>query len=356
MKRSKAITLILMVLLCASILSSYAYVASGQTEPPIVDVERSVKVLNGGIVFLNDTYTLSAPEGSEVLISDFWVGLSDTFTPERSIFEVWESDSWTQVDVLAQGVQDDRGSRIEFAVPITLRAGKTLTFRASYLILDSVSGTSISYAAVIPFYPIIEYIISQYQLEVELPPGAIFERVASPINMTQVEVGDHWNVNYEGENIPVHIRVFASIIYTRSTDDDLLLVVEDASRSIRVKSSNLLVVDSYAITNKGPIVVRFPLELPVDASNIKARDGVGPIVTIATESNGSKEVTVFTRSPVMPGDRWVFSISYTTESGDHVSTTGGLSHLSYPNIELPHFIRDLEATVSRGERDVVSLT
>jgi hypothetical protein len=33
-----------------------------------------------------------------------------------------------------------------------------------------------------------------------------------------------------------------------------------------------------------------------------------------------------------------------------------LSHLSYPNIELPHFIRDLEATVSRAESDVVSLT
>jgi hypothetical protein len=58
----------------------------------------------------------------------------------------------------------------------------------------------------------------------------------------------------------------------------------------------------------------------------------------------------------MPGDRWVFSVSYTTENGEHVSTAGGASQISYPNIELPHFIRDLQATVSRVESDVVSLT
>jgi hypothetical protein len=58
----------------------------------------------------------------------------------------------------------------------------------------------------------------------------------------------------------------------------------------------------------------------------------------------------------MRGDRWVFSITYTTENGEHVSTAGGASHISYPNIELPHFIREIEATVSRVESDVVRLT
>ena len=356
MKRSKVITLVLMVLLCASMLSSYAYMVSGETEQLIVDVDRSVKVVNGGIVFLNDTFTLSAPEGSEAIVTDFWMGFSDTLTPERSIFEVWESDSWRNVDASGHDVQGIQGSRIEFTIPITLRAGTSLTLRASYLSLDSVSGTSVSYAAILPVFPFIDYNISQYQLEVELPPGAIFDQVISPINMTQIEVGDHWNVNYLGENIAADSEVYASILYTHSTDDELLLIVEDASRSITVKSRSLVIEDSYSLTNKGPIIYGFLLELPQDASNIKARDGVGTIETTARESDGSKEVAVFPRAPIMPEDRWVFSVSYTTENGEHVSTAGGSSHLSYSNIELPHFIRDLEATVSRVESDVVRLT
>ena len=356
MKRSKVKTLTLMTLLCASMLFSYTYVVAGETEQLIVDVSRSVKVVNGGIVFLNDTFTLSAPEGSEVIVTDFWMGFSDTLAPERSIFEVWESSSWRPVDASGQGVQGIQGSRIEFTVPITLRAGESLTLRASHLSLDSVSGTSTTYAAVLPFFPLIDYTISQYRLEVELPPGAIFDRVNSPINMTQAEVGDHWNVNYQGENLTADSRVYASILYTHSTDDDLLLVVEDASRSITVKSSVLLIEDSYSLTNKGPIFFSFPIELPPDASNIKARDGVGRLETTATESDGSKEVAVSPRSPILPGDRWTFSVTYTTENGEHVSTAGGASHLSYFNIELPHFIRDLDAAVSRVESEVVSLT
>ena len=356
MKISKVNTLTLMALLCASMLSSYAYVVSGETEQLIVDVDRSVKIVNGGIVFLNDTFTLSAREGSEAIVTDFWMGFSDTLTPERSIFEVWESGSWRQVDASCIDVQGIQGSRIEFPVPITLRAGISLTLRASYLSLESVSGTSVSYAAVLPVFPFIDYNISQYQLEVELPPDAIFDQVISPINMTQIEVGDHWNVLYMGENIVADSGVYASILFTHSTDDELLLVVEEVSRSITVKSSTLVVEDSYDLTNKGPILFGFPLELPSDASNIKARDGVGTLETTATESDESKEVTVIPRSPIMPGDRWVFSVTYTTENGEHVSTAGGSSHLSYPNIELPHFIRDLEATVSRVESDVVRLT
>ncbi len=356
MKISKVKTLILMALLCASVLLSYAYGVSGETEQLIVDVDRRVKVVNGGIVFLNDTFTLSAPEGSEAIVTDFWMGLSDIFTPERSIFEVLESDSWRQVDTSGQSVQGMQGSRIEFTVPITLRPGTTLTLRASYLSLDSVSGTGLAYDALLPVYPVIEYDISQYQLEVELPPGAIFEQVISTINMTQVEVGDHWNVNYLGENIAADSEVDARIMYTHSTDDELLLVVEDASRSITVKSNRLAIEDSYTLTNRGPLIFKFLLDLPSDADNIKARDGVGTIDTSSTDSSGSKEVGVFPRAPIIPGDRWVFSVSYTTEAGEHISAAGDLSHLSYPNIELPHFIRNLEATVSRVESDAVRLT
>jgi hypothetical protein len=337
-------------------LLSSTYIVSSESEQLVVDADRSVKVINGGIIFITDVFTLSTAEGSEVVLNDFWMGFSDLITPERSSFEVLESDSWKEIDSSVQGIQGIPGSRIEFAVPITLRAGTTLTIQASYLSLDSVSGTSVSYTALLPLFPVLEHTISHYQLEVELPPSAIFEQAISPINMTEVEVGDHWNVNYQGENITSNSPVDVRIVYTHSTDDELLLIMENASRGITVKSSSLAIEDSYSLTNIGPIVYRFPLVLPLDAGNIKARDGVGPLEIIVTESDASKAVAVQTRAPVMRGDRWVFSITYTTENGEHVSTAGGASHISYPNIELPHFIREIEATVSRVESDVVRLT
>jgi hypothetical protein len=355
MKKSKILTLTLMALICASVLSSYTSIVGGETVQLIVDVDRSVKIVEGGMVFLNDTFTLSAPEGSETIVTDFWTGFSDTIIPERSSFEVWESGSWKQSDASGQDVQGIQGTRIEFVVPITLTAGSSLTLRASYLVLDSVSGPSTVYTALLPVFPVINYNISQYQLEMELPTGAVFDQVISEINMTETEVGDHWIVSYQGENIAANSEVDASILYAHSADDEVLLEVEDATRSITVKSGSLLIEDTYSITNKGPLFFSFPLELPPDASNIKARDGVGTIDTTVTESDDSQEVAVITRAPIMPGHRWVFSVSYNTETGEHVSTTGGSSHISYPNIELPHFIRDLEATVSRVESDIVRI-
>ena len=356
MKRSTIITLTVMVLLCVSMLPSFAYMVNGDTVQPVVDAERSVKIIDGGIVFMNDTFTLTAPEASEATITDFWVGFPDYFTPERTTFEVWESSAWQQIEASGQALQGIGGSRLEFTVPITLSAGSSLMLRASYLSFESVGGTSLVYKAVLPVFPVIEYNISQYQLEVEFPPGAVFDSVTSPVNMTDAEVGDHWTVTYQGENIAANAVVDASIRYAHSTEDELLLVVESASRSVTVKSNRLLIEDSYALTNYGPIFFGFPLELPSDAGSIKARDGVGSLETTATESDGSKEVVVLPRASIIPGNRWVFTISYSTGNGDHLTSTGGVSLISYPNIELPHFIRNLEASVSRAESETVLLT
>jgi hypothetical protein len=356
MKRSTINTLTVMALLCVSILSSFAFMVNGETDQPVVDVERSAKIVNGGIIFMNDTFTLTAPEGSEATLTDFWIGYPEYFTPERSTIEVWESGEWQEIEASEQALQGNQGTRLEFAVPVTLSAGSSLTLKASYLSLGSVSGTSQVYTAILPVFPVIEYNISQYQLEVELPPDAVFDSVTSQVNMTDAEEGDHWTVTYQEENIAANTVINASIAYTHSTEDEFLLVVESASRSITVKSNRLVIEDSYALTNQGPVIFSFLLEFPPDAGSIKARDGVGSIETTVTESDGSKEVAVIPRFPISIGNRWTFTISYTTEIREHVTSTGGASQLLYPNIELSHFIRNLEASVSRVESETAPLT
>jgi len=328
----------------------------GETDQLAVDAERSVKIVNGGILYMNDTFTLSAPDDSEVTFSDFWIGMPSYFTPERSTFEVYESGEWHQVQVSRQSFLGVVGSRIEFVVPVTLSAGSSMTLRASYLSINTVGATTEVYFARLPVYTLIEHNISQYHLELEFPPGAEFDSISSVVNMTEVEVDDHWSVTYSREDIPALALVEAIYYYTPSAEDGLMLSVESASRSVTVKSNKLLIEDSYAITNRGPIIFEVPLDLPLDAGNIKARDGVGSIDTTVSESDDSKEVKVAPRSPIIPGTRWVFTVSYSTEIGDHVTSTGGASQMSYPNIELPHFIRGIEATITRPESETVQLT
>ena len=57
----------------------------------------------------------------------------------------------------------------------------------------------------------------------------------------------------------------------------------------------------------------------------------------------------------MNGDRWGFTVSYTVPRGEHVTTTGGVSTLTYPNNDFPFYARELVAVVTRPETESLSL-
>jgi hypothetical protein len=347
MKKSAVKLLILLVLFNITF-TKCQFVVYAEIEQPIVEVDRLIEIRNGGIVLINDLFTISGSEELEFILTDFWIGFSDIIIAERVSFELYKSGNWITLEASEEIRNGVTGSLIKFQTPLTL-TNTQITLRASYLTLNSVSGLSLSYTAVLPIYPIIDFNISNHIFEVLLPTDAIFDGVNAPFNMTQFEQDDRWVVNYNEYNVSTNTTINAQITYTHSVDDDYLLLVESAVRSITVKSNNLLVEDSYSIVNKGPAIQSFPLELPMDSRRIRVYDGVGSLEIMTRDSDNIQEVEVIPRTQIQVGDRWVITISYITESDAHISTSNDINRITYPTIELPHFIQNLEAKVSRDE-------
>jgi hypothetical protein len=129
-------------------------------------------------------------------------------------------------------------------------------------------------------------------------------------------------------------------------------------RHIIIKGGSLRVEDSYSVINMGESFNRFRLLLPPDASNVKARDGVGTLKTTTQETgeNGDIEAHVSPRSTFMPADRWVFTVAYSLPKNEHVTSEGGRSTLKYALDDFPYYVRELSAVVTlpEGGRLIVS--
>ncbi len=96
---------------------------------------------------------------------------------------------------------------------------------------------------------------------------------------------------------------------------------------------------------------RLTVQLPPDATNVKARDGVGALTTTATEKgeNGDVEASVTPRSTLRPKDRWVFTLAYSLPKRDYVTGEGGTSTLKYTLDGFPHYVRELSAVITLPE-------
>ena len=112
-----------------------------------------VKIENGGIVFLNDTFTLSAPPGGELQVSGFWAGFHESISHERHNFEIFLRGDWVPVGYVDEELGNFSGYVIEPQTPVTLREGVDLRLRASYLFVNLVGERSNRFEAIIPVFP-----------------------------------------------------------------------------------------------------------------------------------------------------------------------------------------------------------
>ncbi len=329
---------------------------------PIILVERYVRIGNAGIVFMNDTLTLKKPPqveeevresypGSELVFSDFWVGFHESFIDERRSFEVWQTDRWVPATYSEESEGEFYGYRIVLPTPVTLRDGEDLRIRASYLFVNRVSSKVDRYEARIPVYPAILYNISSFALHAELPPQAQFMAVISPINFTESTPEETWVLDHVSEGIGPLSNVNASIQYEPSPEEEYLLDCQRLERHINIRQGDLRIEDIYTLINTGDGINTFHLRLPLEASDVRARDGVGPLTALTREVSEADYIDCYVtpRSSFRYFDRWVFTVSYSLPKGGHVIKGSGESRLSYQMDGFPHYVRELSAIVALPE-------
>ncbi len=352
MRRPLALMFITLTLMAALYCVTTSDVSATESIQPNVLVQSDVKIINGGILFMNDTFTLSAPSDTELLLSEFWTGLHSSFVYERFSFEMWQDGKWVPIEHSEQNYDAYRGHIIALPTPISLDNEDSLKLRASYLFVNMAKKRANLYEARMPVYPALQYNMSSFRMSVELPLDAQYDNVSSTLNFTQTEVDGIWKIDHESDiAIGPYANVNATISYIPSPEDEYLLDCEKLERKITVNWGSLRVEDSYTLINAGDRINIFHLKLPIDASNIMARDGIG-VISISTgeaEEADLIDTYVTPRSGFRSGDRWRFTIAYTMPKNDFVTDVDGGSTLTYPNSDFPHYIRDLSAVVIQPE-------
>lgn len=309
---------------------------------PDVHVERLVKVESGGIIFMDDTYTIEHP----VEIAEFWVGFDSSYVSERTSFEVWSDGEWTPLDYEAYVKNDYSGYNLTF--PSVVSTEENLKFRASFLFLELVTQRSNKYNARLPLYPTLTYNISSYSLSVRLPLDAVFDEVTASQNFTTEIRDDYEFVEYETSDIWRLLNEDATVSYVPSPDDKYLIDCGMLERGLRIKQSTLRVEDTFQLRNLGSRMTKFTLSLQEGASSITAKDGVGPLTVtekVMAQNATSVDVVVTPRYTVRTGDIWRFTISYTLSRGDYITKLGGDTSLAYSLQGFPHYVHELSAKV-----------
>jgi len=323
---------------------------------PVVSCQREVELLRAGLLTMNDTFTLEAPQGTRVQFTSIKVGFQTSFIPERSSFELWEGGGWRSL-MYDEAVLDHnfQGFELTLPSPVMLEDASKLKIRASYLFANRVLWNGEDYVVWIPVYPATTYNISSFMLHVSLPEGSELKDVYSHITFTNSSENGLWTLRHEAEALMPLRNENVTITYTPPPEEEHLIDCELMERVISIMPNSLRLEDTYVITNKGATFNRFHLELPRDASRIAARDGVGPIkVTqdLVGENATRIDLYVIPRSSVGYMDRWSFTVEYALPRAGRIAEAEGTFTLTYPANGLPHYVGRLRMITELPEGGV----
>lgn len=338
-----------------------SYAEAQDRSQPIIHARRGVEILEGGLLTVNDTFALEAPRGERVLITSLKVGFHAPFTSERRSFYVSSNGDWRPLEYHETDLGEPgfHGYDLELSYPVVLEDGSTLKIMASYLFVDRVWWDGGGYSARIPVYPAVPYNLSSFVIQVELPEGAEFNEVDSPLAFTNSSEGGRWTLTHESGMLTPLLNENMTVTYTPAPEDEYLLDCELMQRRISIKPGRLRLEDTYIITNRGAILNRFHLKLPRGTSNIRARDGVGPlkVVSDVAEDDGAYvDLYVSPRSSVRWRGRWSFTVEYSVPSGEHIDDGGGRFILTYPAHNTNRYVRRfvVVATLPEGGSFIAS--
>ena len=319
---------------------------------PIIDVEREVMIGEAGMALITDTITLQGSLGRELASTGFWTGLPEQYTSEHVQFDVWKDEKWQTL--IYEEVMKDNFTGYSTRVPETLLPSENLIkIRASYMGIDWVFQADSVFGITFPLYPALEYNISSATLHVELPPGADYASMSPIVNFTKHTEEGIYMLDFESEEIEPFSAESVMLSYTPTPWDEYLLDCLSLEHRVTINSNTLRVEDSYSIKNRGTYIFDYHVLLPLGATDVEARDRIGPLTIEVEEMPDNAtyvSVNIVPRSTWMYLDLWGPTISYSLDKEDHLVTAGDSNTAVYSVPGFPFYIHDLSVvfTLPRG--------
>lgn len=346
----KMLTLLLIAL---TLLSRACINVEAENTQPEIQVVRHVQIMNGGLVLVNDTYTLKASQAKPVLVPRFKVGFSDAFISERHSFLLWNDSDWVPLEYEEIDLDSSElhGFDIILPSPTVLEGDASLRIKATYNFLNLAKEDRYR-SAIIPVYPSTPLNISSVVFRMELPQDAELVDVDAQLNFTEAVLNGRWVLEHESIALAPLQKDNVTVTYIPSSDDAHIVSCQLSERSISIEQRSLMIEDTYFITNNGEDITRFHLKLPVYASKIRAGDSVGPLkirLSTVEGEDGYIEAIVSPRSTVTADNIWRFTVGYSTPRSPNIQRQGRRSTITYPAKEFPYPIQRLEVVVALPE-------
>ncbi len=329
-------TLLIMLILLQMIPTAYT-----QEAALYIEADRGVEVIGAGLLTLNDTFTLSAPQGSRVVIERFALGLTKGFEVERRSFYLLEEGEWKpieEVEDVEDPTTDARWVHLRLPRPFTIGGGADLTLKASYISYGWITSSGNLHRALIPVYPMLPIEIALFNFTMLLPRGAGLVEISSPVTITNSSEGGLWILSHRGEELPPFRNQTVTVSYQPASGEEQILDYE-LLRSIRISRWSLEIEDNYIINNRGPTLNYIKIRVPKDSSEFKARDAAGPLTLSYSEGEGHGELQVFTRTPIGEGERMSIWVEYSLPSGGRMEGGWDRYTLRYRVDAPPSYVR-----------------
>jgi len=325
------ISSLILVLLLTVVSLAFSPSNADQTSP-VVDVQSSIEIKEGGIVLVNETLTLLNPKDTSK-IQDLFVGFPSPFADFLDYHAFYQSTNGTWITLTSKYEEVLNGTiegfRVTLLNPVDLSASQNLSLRAIFLFSKMVSPFGQELAAGFPLYPSVPLTISTFTVEAKLPKGGVLSS-ASPLIFSNSTVDGTYVLNHAATSLTPYQNRTAVVSYTPGGSSNIILECQSAQRTIDLSSSEIIIQDAYTLVDLGPTLYYYSLQIPSDAFEIKAEDALS-LLTIYTEKNETWDYTIVHVKPktyVQTSERWTFSLQYSLPYRNYVKTADNIS-LSY---------------------------
>ena len=290
---------IIITLTLILILASAVHAAPNQNSA-YAEINQKIQIYHGGLTIINETITVMNSADMRELLLGFPLEFKENLD---YVLVCDENGKVLSSNYVELGDYDFYGFKIK--LPEEAKENKTIYVSCVFSGLIEATAEN-NFAFKFPANPMLSIPISKCITEITLPEGAEYDKIDEKLNATTSGL----KAIYALESLESFESEIANLTFT--SDILVLIECEELKRTITLMNYGWVrFSDTYRIKyyGKREIYVLW-IPLPVNASNLIAKDFIGKLSAVLNKPGGKAYASVTVRSPLSEGEETVFTLTY----------------------------------------------
>lgn len=310
---------------------------------PAIKVHRDAELFGNGILHIEDSLDFTVQNGEVVQVSSIFLGFNNEYSDVRHEFKIFRNGQGIASEVHLIEINEFSGYELRFPSTIALSDKDSLEIKASYDFINLNKWLGANYSISIPVYPVMKAEIEQISFSFTLPKELELESLVSSIQLVNSTDNGKLLIQHEANNIDPFKEESIDVVYTLP-ENAYVAICEILDYEIQVKSSNLLIIETVRIKNLGSPLFDFVLPVTDGATNIQAKDKVGPLDIEFNSSDSNLLASISPRLPLFNGSKWEFTVFYSVDEGLYVKRNNN-RELEFLTPGFPLYVDNLQVKI-----------